>query len=412
MKSNILVLSHFYLPETGAASIRIQSFVSALKQSNYTVQVVTPHPNYPQGKVYPGYEKLFLKDRETNTIYLPILFTRNKNVIGRLFSYLSYFLSSFFYTTLSKFNPDMVISSSPPIFTALVGLMVAKIRRSKFILDIRDIWPDIGVQLKIIKNPTGLFVLKKIEKFLLLKSDIIIVTTEGDKRNIISKGINQDKIKVIFNGADTSIFKPVDPNIKTDLMRKVGISSNEKIVTYFGSFNLGMNDLEILSEALQKMQHSKDIFHFVTIGEGNLKKEFLENIKGNIDYTDFPSLSTNDVAEIVSVSDLIVIPRKKIDADTGGNVPVKSYESLAAGVPIILSVNKNDESSKIFADKEFVILIRAGEVSELIEALHNSLRMENLKELGKKGREFVIQNFDRKKQSEKLVKIIEELEKS
>ncbi len=412
MKSKILVLSHFYFPETGAASIRMQSFVSALKESNYSVQVIAPHPNYPQGKVYSGYEKLFIKDRVSNTTYLPILFTRNKNVIGRLFSYLSYFVSSLFYAVFSKFKPDIVVSSSPPIFTALVGLIVAKIRSAKFILDIRDIWPDIGVQLGIIKSCAGLFILEKIEKLLLNKSDIVVVTTEGDKKNIVSKGIQHDKIKVIFNGADTTIFKPLDTSNKINIKKKSGIPTDKKIITYFGSFNFGMNDLEILSEVLQQMQSKKDIFHFISIGEGNIKKDFLDKIKDKINYTDFPSLATHDVAEIVSISDLVLIPRKKIETNTGGNVPVKSYESLAAGVPCILSVNENDESSEIFADKEFVILIRAGEVSDLKEALQTSLRMENLEELGKKGREFVIQNFDRKKQSEKLVKIIEELEKS
>lgn len=409
MKSKVLLLTHFYYPEIGAASVRVQNLAAVLVEANYELKVIAPIPNYPQGKIYPGFEKLFYKDEKTNTIYLPILFTKNKNVIGRLFSYLSYFLSSLFYGIFNRYKPDIVISSSPPIFTSLVGLIIAKIRRAKFILDIRDIWPDIGVQLGIINSKIGLFTLKKIEKLLLRNSDKVIVTTEGDKKNIINKGVSSSKIVIIYNGADSNIFKPIGSENETKVREKWNLPTDKKVFTYFGSFNLGMNDINILGEVLKEIQTGKEKFHFVSLGEGNLKNDFLNKIQ-DINFSEYPSLSLEEVAEIVSLTDFVVIPRKEIKTDTGGNVPVKCYESLAAGVPFILSVNKNDESYKIFSNKEFAFLIPVNDKIKLTESILSLINRTDLRELGLKGREFITQNFDRKKQSQKLVKIIEQLE--
>ncbi len=172
-----------------------------------------------------------------------------------------------------------------------------------------------------------------------------------------------------------------------------------------------MNDIEILGATLVDLENEVDDFHFVSIGEGNLKPRFLDQIK-NVNFTEFPSVSTLEVSEIVSASDLVVIPRKKIKTDTGGNVPVKCYESLAAGIPFVLTVNEEDESSKLFGDKEFAKLVSTDDKNILKSAILEMLKRTDLRELGLKGREFVVKNFDRKKQSEKLIKIIEEIGKS
>lgn len=409
VKKNILVITHFFYPETGAASIRMQSFVSVLKSAGYNIKIIAPKPNYPQGKIYLGYEKNYIKNKSRDITYLPILFTKNSTPIGRLFSYLSYFFASVFYSLFLRFNPDVVLSSSPPLFTAFGGLLVAKFKRAKFILDIRDIWPDIGVQLGLINSKLSLSILSATERVSLNHSNHIVVTTSGDKVNLISKRVHSERVSVIYNGADVDVFTHATEKQKVMIRKKYTLPVDRKIMIYFGSYNFGMNDVEILCQSLKELSDHRKSFHFVSIGEGNLRNGFEKKIANAINYTMLPSLPINEVADIISASDFSLIPRKKIELDTGGNLPVKCFESLSAGIPFLLSVNEGDESSRIFANKNFAELIPAGDKQALKEAIEKLIQSDTTENTGSAGRKFVTENFSRKMQSKKLLDIMNSL---
>jgi len=405
----ILFYSHFFKPETGAASVRADYFVKALRNAGHEVLVVSPKPNYPIGEIFDGFrEKAIVKNDKENTIYLPILFVSSHSPIGRLFSYLSYFSFSLIYLIFKKYKPEVVISSSPPIFTSLAALIYSKIKKAKFIFDVRDIWPDIGVELQILTNNFFINGLAKIERYILNNADTVTVTAEGDKVNLENKVSGVDKIKVIYNGADTEIFKPVDEYEKKVIRKKYNIPLDKKIIVYFGSYNHGMNDIEILGEFLTHEKLNSESFHFLSIGSGDNLDKLIRKIKGRISYTSIFSLPMEEVAQLVAASDISIIPRKNIKKDTGGNIPVKCFESWSSEVPVLLSNIEDAEVSNIFNQCKAGILVEASNVEALVDGL-NSLLSEDLKELGTKGREFVINNYDRRQQSEKLIKIISRL---
>ena len=156
----ILFYAHFFSPEVGAGSLRAQYFVKALKDAGYNVKVVAPIPNYPHNKPYLGYEKKFYEDKENDIVYLPIYIPKSHSLVGRGLLYSSYLITSFFYNVTNRFNPDIIISSSPPILTSLSAFVVSKIRGTKFLLDLRDIWPDIGIELGLLKNRFVILILK------------------------------------------------------------------------------------------------------------------------------------------------------------------------------------------------------------------------------------------------------------
>lgn len=408
MKS-ILFYSHFYPPEVGAAPTRIKYFVDVLKEKGYNVKVITPKPNYPLGKIFQGFEsKFIIKDKKENILYLPIFFVNSHSPVGRLFSYLTYFIFSFLYLLFSDYKPDIVISSSPPIFTSLAALFYSRIKRSKFIFDIRDIWPDIGIQLGILKNRLWIKGLTKIEKSLLTKSDNIIVTAKGDKKNIDSKIKDSKKCEIIFNGADTEIFKPNNEVEKKEIRKKYNLPLDRKIIVYFGSYNYGMNDIDILGEFLVNDKVVNKDIHFLSIGSGDNLSSLLNKIEKKISFTSFESLTMFEVAELISVCDLSIIPRKEIKEDTGGNIPVKCFESWAAGVPVLLSNIEDSEISMIFNECKAGLLVKPNDVDELVKGF--SLLINSDDEISLKGRQYVVEKFDRKKQSAKLSRIISELQ--
>jgi len=405
----ILIYTHFYYPEVGAASLRMQYFVKTLEDDTNEIRIITPLPNYPQGKIYRGFSKFYKKNEEKNIIHLPIYLPKKHSVLKRGVSYLSYLFSSFFYTLFSTFKPDIVIASSPPISTALGAALISKIKRSKFILDLRDIWPDIGIELGLLKRKSIISMLTKIERFILNSASTVLVTAKGDKRNIQTKGVAESKIKVIYNGADTETFKPMNEDEKNNIRKKYNIPLNRIVLIYFGSFNYGMNDIETLGNTLSKLKHKKGKIFFIAIGDGDNLEEFINKIKSNVDYKHLSSLNTGEIAKLISASDLSLIPRKKIQNDTGGNTPVKIFESWAAEIPVLLSVNVESEAAKIFNECNAGVLVEPGNEEEYLLTLEKLIDDPNLENLGKAGRPFVVENYNRMKQAEKLRLIIKEI---
>ncbi len=402
----ILFYSHFFKPETGAASVRADYFVKVLRSAGHEVLIVSSKPNYPLGKIFDGFDKkLIVKNEKENIIYLPILFVSSHSVIGRLFSYLSFFKFSLIYLLLKNYKPDIVIASSPPIFTSLAALIYSKIKRSKFIFDIRDVWPDIGIELGILTNKFSIKGLSIIEKWLLKNSDKIIVTAEGDKKNILNKINHLEKCEIIYNGADTEIFKPIDESEKKEIRNKYSIPIEKQVIIYFGSYNHGMNDIKILGDFLTHQKFINKNIHFLSIGSGDNLNNLLSEIKSKISYTSIKSVPMEEVAKLVASSDISIIPRKNIKKDTGGNIPVKCFESWASGIPVLLSNIEDAEVSEIFNKCRAGVLVEPNNVDALVSGL-DILLNEDIIELGFKGRQFVIENFDRRKQSEKLIELI------
>ncbi len=400
----ILIYSHFYPPETGAAAVRMKYFVKVLENISHNVTVINPVPNYPNGKKDKGLKRFFYKAE--NVYYLPIYVPHKDSTIKRSISYLSYFVSSFLFTFFFVKKHEIIISSSPPIFTSLGAAFLSKIKGSHFILDIRDIWPDIGIQLGITKNPLVISILSLIEKYVTRVADSIIVTAKGDKLNLVKKGIPANKISVIYNGADTEIFNLYSQENKMYLRQKMGLPISKKLIVYFGSLNYGMNDIVTMAESLKRLSRIKSDIHFVLIGDGVHKKYLVNEIKNYINVSQFGPLPLKELSEIIAACDLSLIPRKKIKTDTGGNIPVKCFESWAAGLPVIISSINGSEINEIVKKSEAGFIVPPGDPQILAEMIANVISRGDLQELGVKGRNFVVKNFDRKTQSENLMVII------
>lgn len=400
----ILFYSHFFKPETGAGSLRAQYLVNILREMDYSVDVISPHPNYPQKVNYSKLPKLIYKDNELNVTYLPIFIPEKDSLIKRFLSYMSYTTFSFFYTLFFLKKYDLIISSSPPIFTSYAASLVAKIKRTKFIWDIRDFWPEIGVELGILKDPLMIKLLYKLESQILKTSTSFIVTSEGSKKYLIKRKIEPQQIYVAYNGADTKIFTPSNEEDIKQIRKKLNIKDNRLLFTYFGSFNSGMNDIITLANSLSKLAKLKDRFCIIIIGDGYNKNEFIDIIKDNIDYIDLGTLNGKEISKYVSVCDLSIIPRKSLNNELGGNIPVKCFESWACGVPVLLSSDSETEITEIFNECNAGFLVPPGSIESLtdkmIEIITNNY---DLKEMGNRGRELVEKKYDRKIQAFKLI---------
>src|SRR5690606_37593202 len=208
---HILFLSDNFPPEVNAPASRTFEHCREWVRAGHRVTVITCAPNFPAGKLFPGYRnKLFAREMMDGIEVIRVwsYITANEGFLRRTLDYLSFMVTAT-PASLSVKKPDIVIATSPQFFTICAGYLVSRLRRLPFILELRDLWPESIRAVGAMKQSRILDWLEKLELFLYRKADAIVVVTKAFKANLQTRGIEPSKIHVVTNGADLTRFQPV-----------------------------------------------------------------------------------------------------------------------------------------------------------------------------------------------------------
>ncbi|NUO08080.1 MAG: glycosyltransferase family 4 protein [Candidatus Brocadia sp.] len=332
----ILFISQYFTPEIGAASERMSGLTFNLRRLGHKVTVITGFPNYPFGKTYPGYKKKFFSLENNNGVKIirVWLFTSSATgAVARLLNYLTFMFSSIF-AGLWAGRADYTLATSGPLFAALAGYVVSKMKGTPFIFDVRDIWPERIYAGTNMKRGLMIKALEKVEVFLYKKAAKIIAVTEGVKNNIISKGICPEKITVITNGVDTGIFFPRPRN--GALAEKLGIGENTFTVTYVGTLGL-LQDMSLIVTCAERLKDYKEIL-FLIVGGGAKRDEFVAVIKKNnlTNVKILPPVSPVELCDYINLAN-VGINANINHPHNNMAIPVKIFPYMACAKPIILA---------------------------------------------------------------------------
>ncbi|WP_336153964.1 glycosyltransferase family 4 protein [Fusobacterium polymorphum] len=318
--------------------------------------------------------------------------------IKRIFSMLIFMLRVIFFKFPKDDKPDIIYGSSPHLFAALGALILAKKNKAKYILEIRDLWPETWVQMKIIKK-NGIIhkFFLKLEKYLYEKADKVIFLGENFNY-ILSLGIDKNKVYTISNGVDLEEF---DKNMSSPIK----LNAEKFNITYTGSIGTA-NNLDELLDLAKLIDNDAIIFNIVGRGplkehlENRIQEEKISNIRfyDPIDKTLVPSLLRSSQALIILLLD--------IELYQVGISPNKLFEYFASSRPILFYGNT---VSDYVARSNSGISVPAGEILKLRDAclkLYN-MSTEEREELGRNGRNYVEENFDWRVLANKVDQIIE-----
>jgi hypothetical protein len=145
----ILFLSHYYPPEVNAPANRVHEHARCWVKSGHEVTVITGVPNHPRGILFRGYENRWIQEESIDGVRVVrtwMYVTPNEGFLGRTLSYMLFALTAVL-ASLRLERPDVVVATSPQFFCGVAGSVVARIKRSPFVLEVRDLWPDSVVQL-------------------------------------------------------------------------------------------------------------------------------------------------------------------------------------------------------------------------------------------------------------------------
>lgn len=343
---HILFLSANFFPEVNAPASRTLEHCTEWVKCGHNVTVLTSAPNFPFGKVFPGYANSwysFEKINGINVVRVKTFITPNSGRILRVLNFISYMLSSFCAGLFIK-KIDFIVGTSPQFFTIISAYILAKLKRTKFIFELRDFWPDAIVALGAMNESIFMKLIRKIESFLYEKADIIIVVTRSYKSELLKRGISGKKIEIVFNGVDKNQFNySCKPNV--EIMNNIQL--NDKfVVGYIGTHGLA-HPLEIIVEAAEILKAQTDII-FLMVGNGARKNKIVKlaetKLLKNIHFID--QKPKNELAGILRLCNLGLSVLKDVELYRSV-IPSKIFEYFALGLPVLISAPRGEATEII-----------------------------------------------------------------
>ncbi len=257
----------------------------------------------------------------------------HKGFLPRLFSFFSFMISAFF-TALSIPDVDVVWGTSPNLFQALTAWLSARCKRSRFLLEIRDLWPDFAIELGVLKNPFLIACSRGLETFLYRHADRIIVNSPGFIPHIQKKSGQTPTL--IPNAADIAMFTATEADRK-DFRHQHGLE-HAFVVMYCGAHGPA-NDLNVVLDAAELLREDTNI-RFVFVGSGKDKVRLVESAKKrNLDNVIFiPPVSKTDMPRVMAAADAGLAILKPIPLFKT-TYPNKVFDTMAAGKPVLCQID-------------------------------------------------------------------------
>jgi len=402
---NILIITHFYPPEMGAAAARISGLARWLVRFGHHVKVVTGFPNYPGGKIYPGYEsKRAAREREIREgviIHRTWVFTSpRKSTLFRILNYVSFMASSIVTTVLIKCKYDVIIASSPPLFVGISGWFLARKMRVPFIFDIRDIWPEVAVEAGEFPESSMIVRLsRRVARLLYGQANHLTPVTTSKMGKLIAQGVPPQKITVISNGIDLDI---IQQPISIKWREKLALQKKFLLV-YAGLIGIAQG-INTLVEVAQRLRHLANI-HFLIVGDGVQRDQIYRRVqKLNLtNMTFLPSQPRRIIPSLLKSADLALVPL--VSDKINDAIPSKLLEAWGCGKPVLLLAG--GESAALVNSIAGGKVVPPNDISTIVDTIIELVNDKTrLKSYGENGYRFVISACDRQQLSRKMESVL------
>jgi glycosyltransferase involved in cell wall biosynthesis len=383
----ILYITQWFEPEPIVKGI---VFAKAFAERGHQIEVVTGFPNYPTGKIYPGYRIGFYKREIVDGIVVhrvPLYPSHNSSSIGRILNYFSFMASAALFAAFRARRFD-IIYCYPPITGGLAAIFAGWLSRRPFVIDIQDLWPD-----SVVKS--GMAGTRRMEKILNLMCNFvyrraarILAQSKGIKSRLIERGVSSDKISVVYNWADELAAAPAG------LADLSPYGFDDKFNIVYGG-NLGrVQGLDVLVRAAHLARQQSPDLQLLLIGDGiesdNLKQLVRELDAENVRIA--PGVPRKMIGDVFAAADVLALhlwndPLFRI------TIPQKTQFYMAMGKPILIGVE--GEAAEFVTAAGAGITVPSDDVDAMADAMVRLSQMprERLADMGRHGREAYWRTF-------------------
>jgi glycosyltransferase involved in cell wall biosynthesis len=327
----ILIVSQYYYPDVTAAAFRIKETADILCSKGHRVAVITAKPHkgiiHSSGKI---------DDANVEVIRLPIIKYYGKGKWNYLAHYTSFMCNALFYYLVNfRRKYDFVYATSPPLPVGLAGFLMSVIQGSKFILDIRDIWPDSAVAAGQLNKNSKLYEFGKILEHRIYQKADLITCVSRPMADYIKSIVPRKNVKVIYNGVPIKYLQMMN---SSNNHNNYILQEGKFNITYIG--NMGrVQNLQLILEVAKEIKLEMPEIVFYLIGEGVERQKLekfrkdnsLENvvITGPVVKEQAMRLMVESDALFFHLKDVMVMEK---------TVPSKVFDYMTAGKPILFGI--------------------------------------------------------------------------
>lgn len=404
----ILVLTHFYHPETGGTPNRIVPIVEAARDAGHVVHVVTNKPNHPEGRIRDAYRGRILLRRVVFGVpvtYCWVYASPRKSFLHRVLNYLSFMVMGIIAGVAVRGRFDIVFASSPPLPVGIAGWVVARLKRARYVFDVRDQWPEVAVALGELSRPGFVRLAERMEAFIYRHADAITSVTRGFVADIRAAVGDSRPVELVRNGTVPETFSRDDRRpAGRDLM-----GAGDRFVVLFAG-NIGVaQGLDHVMEAAAQLQERKASVLFVFLGSGArldfLRREAERRTLQNVRFLPRTDLETAAGLHAAADALLVALVRHEVFQKY---IPSKLYDAMAAGRPLLLSVD--GEARDLVEEHGAGVYYPPEDAAGLVGAVEwLRAHPQEASAMGRRGRDAAVRCYSRSEQAGQLLQLFDSL---
>jgi colanic acid biosynthesis glycosyl transferase WcaI len=406
----ILYLSQYFPPEMGAPAARVSELSRLWQKAGHEVTVLTGFPHYPSGVVPQEYRaklrRLIMRDdldgvrvERTWLAALP-----NRKTWERVLNYTSFTVSAALRGSFLD-SPDIVIATSPQLLECLAGLWIATLKGVPLVFEVRDLWPEsLTLDANSGLNRVVRWVLTKISESLYKDSRHVVVVTPAFKKYLIEHyNVPPEKISIVMNGVDPSVFTPID---ETDSVVEEFQLGGRFVVSFIGILG-NAHGLSTVARAAAVLQEKRPEVLLLLVGEGADKS----NLESLIVAMGLKNLSIvgqqprGKVPALIRASSACMVLLKNSGVFKTV-IPSKMLEFMACGRPVILGVE--GQARELVEKADCGVCIPPEDSASLVDAIDQLYRDHELRaRLGRNGRNYVLTHCSREQTARDYIAVLE-----
>ncbi len=327
----------------------------------------------------------------------------HRSFLHRMLAFFSFMLSSFWLGVGVK-RVDVVWGTSPPIFQGVTAWLLARLKRAKFLFEVRDLWPQFAVAVGVLRSTLLISASQWLERFLYRHADCVMVNSPGFVEHVRSRGAR--RVELVPNGADPTMF---DPSSDGGDFRRAHGFEDEFVALYAGAHGMS-NDLGVIVEAAELLQATH--IRLVLVGDGKEKPALETRARelGLTNVTFLPSVPKRGMSAVLAGADACIAILKPLD-EYKTTYPNKVFDYMAAGRPIVLAVDGVIRA--VVESADCGLFAAPGSPAAMAAALRTlDGNPARARRMGLNGQTYLKENFSREKTAGRLMEVLETLVRS
>jgi colanic acid biosynthesis glycosyl transferase WcaI len=368
----IVVLCPHFAPDTAPTGTVMTRIVQELAALGHELHVVTSLPWYREHRIEPGWEGRWIRTERTAwgsvTRVQPFPGADKANLVRRALGFAGFSaLAGVAAVRAGGWfrRADVVLAMSPPLTLGLTGWLAGLLRGAPLVFNIQDVFPDAAVRTGAITDRRIIAAAAWLERVSYHRAAAVTVLSDDLRRNVVAKvrARHADRVHVIPNFVDTEAIAPGDRRTAYRAELSIG---DEAVVLYAGNVGFSQS-LDLVLGAARALP----AVTFVINGDGAARRGLEERAQGlpNVRFTGYQP--TERLAEVLATGDVHVVPLRTGLGDV--SVPSKTYSSLAAGRPVVASIDPGSEIPRLLDAADAGVAVPPDDLDAFVAALRSLL---------------------------------------